>query len=167
MNLTINDFVNSRKKINKEYLCYSHGGKNMCPKISWNCVDKAKSYVIIMEDPDAIGSTFIHLFLYVEPINNNSCNTTSHKLYFGKNSLNENSYFGPCAPKDSGVHRYIFTIYALNKKIKINTNNDKINGSINFINKLNKMEYNKLNNDKILVLSKSSVQFTYSYMNSQ
>lgn len=172
MNLTINDFINSRKKINKQYLCYSHGGKNICPKMNWNCVENAKSYVIIMEDPDAIGSTFIHLFLYVEPINNNSCNTLSHnplshKLYFGKNSLNENSYFGPCAPKDSGVHRYIFTIYALDKKININKNNDKINSSRNFMNKLKNMSYNKLNNDKILVLSKSSVKFTYSYMNSQ
>ena len=66
--------------------------------------------------------------------------------------MNENSYHGPCAPKNTGVHRYIFTIYALNKKIKI----DKINGSKNFI--------DKLNNHKILILSKDSVQFTYSHL---
>ncbi len=167
MNLTINDFVNYKKKINKDYLCYSHGGKNICPKITWNCVENAKSYVIIMEDPDAVASTFIHLFLYVEPINNSSCNTISNKLYFGKNSLNENSYFGPCAPKDTGVHRYIFTIYALDKKIKINNNNDKINSSRNFINKLKNMSYNKFKNDKILVLGIDRVQFTYSFMNSK
>ena len=155
MNLTIHNFVNSKKKINKEYLCISHGGNNTCPKMSWNCVENAKSYVIIMEDPDALGSTFIHLFLYVEPINNNSCNTLSHKLYFGKNSLNENSYYGPCAPKDSGVHRYIFTIYALDKKIKFNNNNDKINSSKDFINKFIKM------NNKIL--SKESIEYRYSY----
>ena len=151
MNLTIHNFVNSKKKINKEYLCISHGGKNKCPKMSWNCVENAKSYVIIMEDPDAIGSNFIHLFLYIDVINNTSCNTLSHKLYFGKNSLNEKSYHGPCAPIDTGVHRYIFTIYALNKKIKINS-------SKNFI--------NKLKDNKILILSKDSVQFTYSYLSS-
>ena len=153
MNLIIHNFVNSKKKINKEYLCLSHGGNNTCPKMSWNCVENAKSYVIIMEDPDAVVvSNFVHLFLYIDIINNKSCNTLSQKLYFGKNSLNENSYHGPCAPKNTGVHRYIFTIYALNKKIKI----DKINGSKNFI--------NKLNNHKILILSKDSVQFTYSHL---
>jgi Raf kinase inhibitor-like YbhB/YbcL family protein len=162
MNLTIHNFVNSNKKINKEYLCISHGGNNVCPKMSWNCIDNAKSYVIIMEDPDAVAvSNFVHLFLYVDIINNKSCNTLSHKLYFGKNSLNENFYHGPCAPKNTGVHRYIFTIYALNKKIKFNKNNDKINGSIDFVDKLTKMFYNKLSNYKIL--SKESIQFNYSY----
>jgi len=165
MNLTIHNFVNSNKKIKKEYLCLSHGGNNICPKMSWNCVENAKSYVIIMEDPDAaVVSNFIHLFLYIDIINNKSCNTLSHKLYFGKNSLNENSYHGPCAPKNTGVHRYIFTIYALNKKIKFNKNNNKITSSINFIDKVKNMDYNKLNNDKILVLSKDSVQFTYSHL---
>jgi len=165
MNLTIHNFVNSNKKIKKEYLCLSHGGNNICPKMSWNCVDNAKSYVIIMEDPDAaVVSNFVHLFLYIDIINNKSCNTLSQKLYFGKNSLNENSYHGPCAPKNTGVHRYIFTIYALNKKIKFNRNNNKINSSKDFINKIKNMDYNKLNNDKILVLSKYSVQFTYSYL---
>jgi Raf kinase inhibitor-like YbhB/YbcL family protein len=152
MNLKIHNFVNSNKKIKKEYLCLSHGGNNICPKISWNCVENAKSYVIIMEDPDAVVSNFIHLFLYVDVINNKSCNTLSHKLYFGKNSLNENSYHGPCAPKNTGVHRYIFTIYALNKKIKIN----KINSSNDFINKITKMNYKILSNDR--------VQFTYLYV---
>lgn len=165
MNLIIHNFVNSNKKIKKEYLCLSHGGNNICPKMSWNCIDNAKSYVIIMEDPDAVVvSKFVHLFLYIDIINNKSCNTLSQKLYFGKNSLNENSYHGPCAPKNTGVHRYIFTIYALNKKIKFNKNNDKINSSKNFINKVKNMDYNKLNNDKILVLSKDRVQFTYSYL---
>ena len=165
MNLTIHNFVNSNKKIKKEYLCLSHGGNNICPKMSWNCVENAKSYVIIMEDPDAaVVSNFIHLFLYIDIINNKSCNTLSHKLYFGKNSLNENSYHGPCAPKNTGVHRYIFSIYALNKKIKFNKNNNKITSSINFIDKVKNMDYNKLNNDKILVLSKDSVQFTYSHL---
>jgi len=164
MKLTIHNFVNSKKKINKEYLCISHGGNNTCPKMSWNCVENAKSYVIIMEDPDAVVSNFIHLFLYVDIINNKSCNTLSQKLYFGKNSLNENSYHGLYATKNTGVHRYIFTIYALNKKIKLNKNNDKINSSKNFIDKITNMDYNKLNNDKILVLCKDSVQFTYSHL---
>ena len=156
MNLTIHNFVNSNKKINKEYLCISHGGNNTCPKMSWNCVENAKSYVIIMEDPDS-SSNFIHLFLYVDIINNKSCNTLLNKLYFGKNSLNEHSYHGPCAPKDTGIHRYIFTIYALNKKIKFNKNNDKINSSKDFIDKFIK------NNNKILAEDK--VQFKYSYKN--
>ena len=60
----------------------------------------------------------------------------------------------------------IYTIYALDKKIKVNNNNDKINSSRNFINKLKNMSYNKLKNDKVSVLGIDKVQFTYSYMNS-
>ena len=63
MNLKVNDFPN------KKYICKKHEGDNVSPVISWNKILKAKSYAIIMEDPDAVGGTFIHW--YIPYISNN------------------------------------------------------------------------------------------------
>ena len=137
MKIEVIDFVDENNKIKKEYLCSSHNGKNICPNIKWTKVDNAKSYLITMVDPDTpSGETFIHLILYV----NDCCELNNSKNYeFGLNSLNEKSYHGPCAPKNSGVHRYIFSIYAYKENI------------------------NNKNVEKYFPIDKASITFTYSH----
>lgn len=131
MKLKIVDFtenINGKIKIKKKYLCSSHGGDNICPEIRWTKVDGAKSYLITMIDPDTpSGETFVHLILYIngccqfiDKRKNNSKNKNTLTYKFGKNSLNEESYHGPCAPPKSGVHRYIFTIKAYKENIDKN-----------------------------------------------
>ena len=39
-----------------------------------------------------------------------------------KNSLGNIGYHGPCAPRESGTHRYIIKLYGLKKLIPINEN---------------------------------------------
>jgi len=142
--------INGKIKIKKKYLCSSHGGDNICPEIRWTKVDGANSYLITMIDPDTpSGETFVHLILYIngccqfiDKRKNNSKNKNTNKnrytnkntnknnntnkytntltYKFGKNSLNEESYHGPCAPPKSGVHRYIFTIKAYKENIDKN-----------------------------------------------
>ncbi len=115
-----------------------------------------------MEDPDA-PSLFIHLVLYITPNDNCSINTYENKntFYFCKNYLNDNSYFGPCAPENTGIHRYIFTIYALDNVINFTSNNDKINGSKDFINKIKKGIFN------VKILDKKRIIYKYSYKNNK
>ena len=165
MKFLINNFINKNNKINKEYLCLRNGGNNICPKMSWSCVNNAKSYIIIMEDPDATTDTsvFVHLTLYIIPDETCSINIYENKntFYFCKNYLNENSYFGPCAPENTGSHRYIFTIYALDNVINFTNNNDKINGSKDFINKIKKRIFN------VKILDKKRIIYKYSYKNNK
>jgi Raf kinase inhibitor-like YbhB/YbcL family protein len=162
--------------LEKKHLCINHGGKNITPKISWTSINNAESYALILEDPDAVNGTFIHWYIpYINKniININSLNNITNKLsnisdinlqnlsnkiksmklFYGKNSLNKFEYHGPCAPKDTGIHRYIFHLYALNNIIKINENTVKIDDSMHFEEILNKSD--------IKIISKDT--FTYKY----
>jgi Raf kinase inhibitor-like YbhB/YbcL family protein len=174
LQLKIKNFTKNNKILRK-YICKNHEGENISPEISWNNISQAISYAVILEDPDAVVGNFVHWYLpfihtninkidslyYNHPINleNISKLTNSkHKLRIihGKNSLGEIGYHGPCAPPNSGTHRYIFTLYALDQKLDLNkTSNLQIKSSDEFENILQK------NNIKILAVDKKI--FNYSY----
>ena len=184
MNLTVHDFL-INNKINKKYICEKHDGSNFTPEISWTKIDDAVSYAFIIEDPDARPSlnvdpsTFIHWYIpYISKdiqkidslllseinnlninsfIENNSINYNSIKLFNGKNTLGELGYHGPCAPNGTGIHRYIFTIFALDGLLQISKNNIQIKDSNQFRNILKKAG--------ISILNQESVIFNYSYKN--
>lgn len=184
MNLNVYDFL-LKNKINKKYICEKQGGSNITPEISWTKVENTVSYALIIEDPDARPSlnvppkTFIHWYIpYISKtiqkidslllsginnlninsfIKNNSIHYNSIKLFNAKNSLGEFGYHGPCAPNGTGIHRYIFTIYALNGLLKINEENIKITDSNDFCNILERAG--------ITILNQDSVTFNYSYKN--
>lgn len=166
MNLKVIDFPN------KKYICKKYDGDSISPVISWNINPKAKSYAIIMEDPDAVGGTFIHWYIpYISnKINkidslcfidnyeiNNYFEIDLNKLsiFFGKNNLDKYGYTGPCPPIGTGLHRYIFNIYALDNILEINENNIKIKDSKNF--------ENILKEQRIKCIDKSSIMYKYKY----
>ena len=169
MNLIINDFNNSLK-----YVCKNQGGIGYSPNIKWSSVNNAKSYALIMEDPDAISGNFIHWYIPFishdineiheitnnntiynninNSINNNdnnlkNINLKNIKIFFGKNSADNIGYYGPCAPEGTGIHRYIFTIYALDSIIRINNSTIKISSSDQFLDILKAQNINILSQD--------------------
>ena len=173
MNLIVHDFL-LNNKINKKYICTNHGGSNITPKISWTKIQNALSYAFIIEDPDTPSGSFIHWYipyiskdiqeidhLLLDSINNLNINKfnkhDSIKIFNGKNSLGELGYHGPCAPNKTGIHRYIFTIYALDNLLEIDKNNIEISDNKNFCNILEKAG--------IIILHKQSITFEYSYKN--
>ena len=44
--------------------------------------------------------------------------TSTSAIVFGLNGMDKNSYFGPCPPSGTGLHRYVFTLYALNTQLE-------------------------------------------------
>lgn len=83
------------------------------------------SQVIIMEDPDASKGTFDHWLVWnIEPTT--EIKENSEPGMSGKNSAGKTGYAGPCPPQ--GIHRYIFTIFALNNKLDLpsDTTKDKL-----------------------------------------
>jgi len=109
--------------IPKKFTCL---GKNINPTLFFDDIpDDAKSLVLIMEDPDAVGALFVHWIVYniaiIKKIEENS------KVGIeGLNTLKKIGYIGPCPPEGTGKHRYFFKIFALDVKLKIDGKVDKV-----------------------------------------
>ncbi|MGF1515007.1 MAG: YbhB/YbcL family Raf kinase inhibitor-like protein [Elainellaceae cyanobacterium] len=108
--------------ISVEYTC---DGEDISPPLSWQGVPAAaESLVIIVDDPDAPGGTFVHWVLY---------NLSADELALpaavppaaeleqgrrqGKNDFGNLGYGGPCPPR--GTHRYRFKVYALEQPLTL------------------------------------------------
>jgi Raf kinase inhibitor-like YbhB/YbcL family protein len=106
-------------------LIYTCEGENINPAISIdNFPSETKSFVLIVEDPDAVKGTFDHWLIWnLEPGKNISENSAPGVE--GKNGLGKTGYLGPCPPPGTGVHHYHFKVYALNKKLSLGTGADK------------------------------------------
>lgn len=99
---------------------FSYKGENVSPSIEIkNVPQKAKSLLLIMEDPDAPVGKFIHWIVFnISPSDSFIPEGFSKKSFRlergilqGLNSLNQYSYFGPHPP--FGTHRYFFKVFAL------------------------------------------------------
>ncbi len=75
-----------------------------------------KSFVLIMDDPDATGGvTWDHWLLFNIPPDTQYIveGTVPPGALQGKNSWGRSNYGGPCPPRGSKPHRYMFKLYAL------------------------------------------------------
>lgn len=88
-------------------------GDNLVPPLAWNNVpDRARSFALIVEDPDAPRGTFTHWIQWNIPgearaLDDDSVGTP------GKNDFQGTGYGGPCPPPQHRPHRYYFHLYAL------------------------------------------------------
>ncbi|WP_313889962.1 MULTISPECIES: YbhB/YbcL family Raf kinase inhibitor-like protein [Nostoc] len=110
---------------------YTCDGEDISPPIVWDEVPiETESIVLIVDDPDAPGRTFVHWVVYDIP-------ATVHQLpehiatvktlpnggVQGKNDFGKFGYGGPCPP--SGIHRYFFKLYAIDKKLGLSAGASK------------------------------------------
>lgn len=109
MKLTSSAF-NDQDPIPSIYTC---DGKNISPPLSISGVPaEAKSLILLLEDPDAPVGIFDHWLVFdIDPKLTEIPEATEPQGTAGKGSANNLTYMGPCPP--SGVHRYLFTVYAL------------------------------------------------------
>lgn len=101
---------------------YTCDGEDVSPALEWDSVPNAKTYAIIVEDPDAPGGTFIHWVIYNIPTNKLSEGIPKiFKSEFGIQGVNDFGrigYNGPCPPRTHPPHRYFFYVYALDSVLK-------------------------------------------------
>lgn len=90
---------------------FSCQGKGVNPPLAIEGVPKeTKSLALIVDDPDAPGGDFVHWVVYNAPV----IGRVEENSVFGKQGVNSSGrldYVSPCPP--TGVHRYLFKIYAL------------------------------------------------------
>lgn len=104
-------------------LRHSEYADGVSPALEWSRVDAAKSYVLIMEDPDARPITpFVHWVAWNIPphvtrlpegLQEQPRLTDPEGLLQGRTSRGSVGYFGPRPPVGDPPHRYAFQIFAL------------------------------------------------------
>lgn len=107
----LSPFFKNNQEMPAKYTC---DGENINPPLEFVDVPKeARSLVLIVDDPDAVGGTFVHWTVFninprTETIDEDSVPPDGIQ---GMTDSGEPEYKGPCPP--SGSHRYFFKLYAL------------------------------------------------------
>jgi len=105
--------------IPKSYTC-SDGSAPIPLKVS-GVPTGTKSLAMIVEDPDAPGGNFVHWVVWNIPPTKTSFETgnTLAGAVVGTMSMDTTGWYSPCPP--SGLHHYIFTVYALSSTLSLDT----------------------------------------------
>ncbi len=101
---------------------YTCDGEDISPPLEWKNIPKGtRSFVLIVEDPDAPIGTFIHWIVYDIPGNSTGLIENFPKkpavkgIKQGINDFGRVGYGGPCPPPGK-PHRYFFKLFALDIK---------------------------------------------------
>jgi Raf kinase inhibitor-like YbhB/YbcL family protein len=99
---------------------HSRDGGNVSPPLQWrDAPPEAKSYVVLVEDPDAPRGTFRHWAVYNIPADRRELPegagsaSNVQGLKHGVNDFGNAQYDGPRPPLGHGTHHYHFRIAAL------------------------------------------------------
>ena len=101
---------------------FSCDGQGTPPPLRWSGVPRGTAqFALLMEDPDAPGGTFLHWSLFgIDPATRAySPGATPAGARAGRNSTGREGYTGPCPPKGDKPHRYVFTVYALGRRLAL------------------------------------------------
>ncbi len=123
LTLTSKAFKNE-EEIPIKYTCQ---GESINPPLNIsNVPEKTQSLALTTIDIDPpIGKTITHWILCnMEPTTLEIPeNASLEGIIVGKNMRRQNKYMGPCPPK--GSHRYVFTLYALDTKLSVDSKVNK------------------------------------------
>lgn len=115
MQLTSTAFE-SGKPIPTKYACE---GVDVSPALSWSqAPSNTKSFVLIVDDPDAPSGTWVHWVIYGLPGTATGVaeNAPPQGARQGVNDFHRLGYRGPCPPAGK-AHRYFFKLYALDTEL--------------------------------------------------
>lgn len=98
------------QKIPAKFTC---SGEDISPSLSiLEAPKETKSFVIIMDDPDAPMGTFDHWLAWNIPGDTTHLPEGAKVPSQGMNGFRDTKYRGPCPPPGK-PHRYFFKVYAL------------------------------------------------------
>ncbi len=99
---------------------YTCDGQDISPPLTISGTpERAKSLVLVVDDPDAAAGTWTHWTMWnIDPATAQIAeNAVPAGAVQGRTSFGAKGYGGPCPP--SGTHHYFFKIYALDAKLKL------------------------------------------------
>ena len=121
-------------------------GENQSPAVSWNPVEGANYYAVMMFDKDA---NWLHFFV---------TDITSTELMQGEYS-DTNTYIGPYPPKSVGTHTYRIAVFAIKEQPHSTIGKlDRWQSYAGLVNHLN-----QVGNESSNILAHGYVEGTYTY----
>lgn len=100
---------------------FTCNGSDKSPPLFWrNPPANTVSLALVVEDPDAPAGSWTHWVVFNIPptVSNIEADSIPDGALVALNSWGNAKYQGPCPP--FGAHRYIFTLYALSKRLPLN-----------------------------------------------
>ncbi|MDR7048619.1 Raf kinase inhibitor-like YbhB/YbcL family protein [Duganella sp. 3397] len=113
---------------------YTEYAEGVSPPLSWRAVPGAKSYAVIMEDPDAPNRPFVHWLAWNIPANVTSLPeglqelprlTAPEGVLQGRNTRGSMGYYGPKPPVGNPAHHYHFQVFALDTELPLGWGADR------------------------------------------
>jgi Raf kinase inhibitor-like YbhB/YbcL family protein len=101
-------------------------GTDLSPEVNWTQIPAARSYVIILDDPDAPGSgPFVHWLVWNIPAAQLRLaeGATPPDATEGRNGRGGTGYWGPHPP--SGTHHYHLQVFALDTVVALASGADR------------------------------------------
>lgn len=95
---------------------FSHEDGDRPPPLTWTgAPDGTAELILVCDDPDAPGATFVHWLLAgIDPDSGGSePGQEPTAAIHGRNSFGTSGYGGPHPPPGDAPHRYVFRLYAL------------------------------------------------------
>jgi Raf kinase inhibitor-like YbhB/YbcL family protein len=104
---------------------YTCRGENVSPALRWTAPPKGtRGFAIELHDPDApLAGGFTHWLGWAIPGSARGLRVDQAAPVEGANGAGEPAYTGPCPP--SGVHRYVFTVWALKAPLVLKSGADR------------------------------------------
>jgi Raf kinase inhibitor-like YbhB/YbcL family protein len=104
---------------------YTCRGDNVSPPLRWTAPPKGtRSFALELHDPDApLPGGFTHWLGWGIAAKARGLATGRAAPVEGANGAGEPAYTGPCPP--SGVHRYVFTLFALKAPLRLRSGADR------------------------------------------
>lgn len=93
---------------------YTRDGDNLSPPLEWSgAPDNTRSFVVVIEDPDAPSGIFRHWAAYDLPPDRTSLAESTAPDHEGINDFGNRGYDGPEPPRGHGPHHYHIRVAAL------------------------------------------------------
>jgi Raf kinase inhibitor-like YbhB/YbcL family protein len=112
------------EEIPTEYTC--EGANDSPPLRIDGAPSEAETFALVVDDPDAPGTTFVHWLLWNIPADSKEVprgvphGGSVEEPDGARQGTNDNGdvgYFGPCPPEGDGPHTYGFTLYAVDTEL--------------------------------------------------
>ncbi len=110
-------------------------GDGIAPTLRWTSVTGARSYVLLVEDPDAPApQPFVHWLAWnippdVRELREGTSQTATpdsvQGMRQGINGRGQAGYFGPRPPQGDEPHHYHFQVFALDRALDLPSNADR------------------------------------------